>query len=212
MSIIELLSSSQGSKSSDANIALAKEIASTGNREAVSELVGLLKHSDRNIQSDSIKTLYEIGYRKPELIADYYSGFLDLLNNKNNRLVWGSMIALATMVHLRHKELFHSLELIMETMHKGSVITIDCGVEILAKLNGFDLYHNTTDPLLMEQLFNCPIKQLPTYAGKALEYLGHHNNEGYRNIITNRLAECEKESQRKRLGRLLQSIDQKGLL
>jgi len=59
----------------------------------------------------------------------------------------------------------------------------------------------------MEQLSRCPIKQMPTYAGKALEFLGNHNNEGYRNIITNRLDECEKESQRKRLERLLKSIE-----
>lgn len=206
MTIIELLASSQGSRNSDANIALAKEIASTGNREAVAELVSLLKHTNRNIQSDSIKALYETGYRNPELIADYYADFLDLLNNKNNRLVWGSMVALTTIVHIRHKELFGSLGLIMDTINKGSVITIDCGVEILAKLNGFDAYHNTTDPLLMEQLSRCPIKQLPTYAGKAIEFLGNHNDEGYGHIIANRLDECEKESQRKRLERLLKSI------
>jgi hypothetical protein len=88
-------------------------------------------------------------------------------------------------------------------VNSGSVITIDCGVEILAKLNRFDACHNTTDPLLMEQLSKCPIKQLPTYATKTVEHIGEHSTEGYRNIITNRLDECEKESQRKRLEKIL---------
>ena len=203
MSIIELLSSSQGSKSSAANIALAEEISLSGNKEAVSELIELLKHKNRNLQSDSIKVLYETGYRSPVLIADYYASFLDLLDHKNNRMVWGSMVALSTIALIKPSELFDSLGRIMEAVNKGSVITIDCGVEILAKLNGFDTYHDSTDPFLMEQLSKCPIKQLPTYAGKALEYLGDRNPEGYRNIIINRMDECEKESQRKRLERLL---------
>ena len=206
MPVIELLASSQGLRSSAPNIALAEEIASSGNQDAVSELVALLKHQDKNIQGDSLKTLYETGYRKPEMIAPYYADFLDLLTNKNNRLVWGGMIALTTMVHIRHKELFKSLGLIMDTVNKGSVITIDCGVEILAKLNHYDAYHNTTDPLLMEQLLKCPIKQLPTYATKALENLGKHPGEGYKNILSNRLNECEKDSQRKRLEKLLNSL------
>lgn len=206
MPIIEFLASSQGSRSSAANIALAEEIASNGNRDAVSELIRLLKHSDRNIQGDSVKTLYETGYRNPELIASYYANFLDLLTNRNNRLVWGGMIALTTIANIRHKELFESLDLIMDTINKGSVITIDCGVEILAKLNNFDAYHNTTDPLLMEQLLKCPIKQLPTYASKSLEHIGKHSTEGYKNIISNRLNECEKESQRKKLEKLLRSM------
>ena len=206
MPIIELLASSQGLRSSAPNIALAEEIASTGNRDAVSELVTLLKHRDRNIQGDSLKTLYETGYRKPELIAPYYADFLELLINRNNRLVWGGMIALTTIAHIRHKELFKSLDLIMDTVNKGSVITIDCGVEILAKLNHHDAYHNTTDPLLMDQLLKCPIKQLPTYASKSLMHMGEHSGEAYRNIITNRMNECEKESQRKRLEHILKSM------
>lgn len=206
MSVIELLASSRGSRKSDANITLAEKIASSGNGEAVTELIGLLKHKDRNLQSDAIKTLYETGFRNPEIIAPFYTEFLELLPNKNNRLVWGAMAALTSITAIRHRELYKSLDMIMNAVNKGSVITIDCGVEILAKLNHFDAYHNTTDPILMEQLLKCPIKQLPTYARKTLEHIGTHTTEGYRNIITNRLGECEKESQRKKLTKLLSSI------
>jgi hypothetical protein len=51
------------------------------------------------------------------------------------------MAALTTIVEIRHKELFESLDTIMEAVNHGSVITIDCGVEILAKLNRFNMYH-----------------------------------------------------------------------
>ena len=39
------------------------------------------------------------------------------------------MIALAPIVDLRHKEIFASLKEIIKTVNKGSVITIDNGVE-----------------------------------------------------------------------------------
>ncbi len=206
LSIIELLASSQGTRGSAPNVALAMEIASSGNNTAVAELAELLNHKDRNIQSDSIKTLYEIGYRNPELIAPCFSKFLNLLSSKNNRMVWGSMAALASIAKLRHSEIFESLDTIMDAVNKGSVITIDCGVEILAKLNGFEQYYNTTDSLLLEQLEKCPIKQLPSYGDKALKHIGTHNKEPYRNILARRLDECDKESQRKKLKLLLRAI------
>ena len=135
MTVIKSLSSSLGQKGNEANIALAKEIAETENHDAIRELVNNLNNKDKKTQGDCIKTLYETAYIKPEMIADYYLNFLDLLTSKNNRMVWSGMIALLTITDLKYKEIFASLELIITTIKKGSVITIDCGVEILAKLN-----------------------------------------------------------------------------
>jgi len=205
-SIIELLASSCGIKGEEPNIALAKEIASNNDRSAVKELVENLKNKDKNIQSDCIKALYETGYIKPELIADYCSEFLELLTSKNNRLVWGGMIAISTIADLKPKEIFKSLNLIMETVDKGSVITIDAGIEILSKLNKSESLFNTTDPLLLDQLWKCPIKQLPMYVEKALKSINIKNKEAYMNLIDRRRIECEKKSQIKRLDNSLKKI------
>jgi len=207
MSVIDLLSSSLGQKGNEANITLAKQISLTDNKEAIQELVRNLANKDKNIQSDCIKTLYELGYLKPEIIADYHNEFLKLLDNNNNRLVWGGMIALATIVDLRHKEIFASLNEIMKTINKGSVITIDNGIEILAKLNKHDKYFNTTDPLLIEQLWKCPIKQLPMYIEKTMKSITKQNKEIYATIIEKRKHECESDSQKKRLEKSLKEIN-----
>lgn len=206
MSVIDLLSSRQGLKGNEANIKLAKELSVSKDIKAIKELVDNLDNKDKNIQSDCIKTLYELGYLKPELIADYYSVFIKLLTSKNNRLVWGGMIALATIADLRHKEIFSSLNRIMETMSNGSVITIDNGVEILAKLNKHDAYFKTTDPLLVYQLQKCPIKQLPMYAEKAHLSISKKNKEIYQTLIEKRKPECESDSQLKRLEKFLKQI------
>lgn len=78
MSILQLLSSSIDRKDKEQNKKLAAEIANQENVEAIKELITNLNSNDKNIQSDCIDTLYETGYRKPELIADYHNDFLKL--------------------------------------------------------------------------------------------------------------------------------------
>ncbi len=206
MSIIQLLSCVSGITGNDPNKKLACSIAESGNSEAVKELVENLKNKNKTIQSDCIDTLYEVGYRNPELIADYFDEFLQLLKSKNNRLVWGGMIALATIADLKHKELFNVLDIIMQTVDNGSVITIDNGVNILIKLTKYPNYFNTTNPLLMEQLLKCPIKQLPMYSERAVECITEKNKMEFIHILENRFSECERESQSKRLDKVLKKI------
>lgn len=100
--------------------------------------------------------MIKTAYIKPELIAEYYIDFLNLLTNKHNRLVWGGMIAIMTITELKHENIFASIDLISEAMAKGSVITTDCGIEILAKLNKYDKYFNKTEPLLTRTVMEMP--------------------------------------------------------
>lgn len=206
MSIIELLSSSQNQKGNVANIALAEQIALNNDAQAVKELVDNLNNRNKNIQSDCIKTLYELGYRNPSMIAPYCRNFINLLGSKNNRLIWGGMIALASIAEIKHIELFKSIDLIMQTINKGSVITIDNGVEILAKLNTYDAYFDVCDPLLAEQLWQCPIKQLPMYIEKTLASINIKNKSIYQSIVEKRKSETENASQLKRLEKALKQI------
>ena len=207
MKVLDLLASTQGLKGSEANIVLAQKLAASENHEGIKVLVENLSNKDKRIQSDCIKTLYEIGYIKPRLISEYYKEFFKLLTSKNNRLVWGSMIALASIADLKQKEIFAELKLIMQTIKKGSVITVDAGIEILAKLNTNPDYFNTIDPLLFEQLWRSPIKQLPMYLEKSIICINYKNKEIYLSIIEKRIPECERDSQKKRLEKVKKQIN-----
>ncbi len=206
MSILNRLSSAIGATGNQNEVALAHKLAETKNREHIAELVDNLTNKDKKVQSECIKVLYEIGYIKPELIADYHREFLALLPSKNNRLVWGGMIALMTISGSAHKEIFNNIELIKSTIEKGSVIAIDAGIGILASLNSHLEYSNTVEPFLIEQLWNCPIKQLPQYMEKCLICINDKNHSVFSDIISNRLPECERESQNKRLNKVLKKI------
>ena len=206
MSILQLLSSTIGRKDKEQNKKLAEELAIQKNTKAIKELIDNINNKDKNIQSDCIDTLYEIGYRKPELISDYYDIFLNLIESRNNRMVWGGMIALSTIVDLKHKNIFKSLDKIMIVTDKGSVITIDNGVKILIKLTKYPEYYETTNTLLIEQLWKCPIKQLPMYSERAIECISEKNKGEFLKLLENRLSECEKSSQKNRIMKIIRMI------
>jgi hypothetical protein len=77
---------------------LAEELCRNNDIAGIKEVVVGFTGADKAIANDYIKVLYEIGERKPELIADYLSEFISHLRSKNNRLVWGSMTALVKIV------------------------------------------------------------------------------------------------------------------
>ena len=206
--IIEKLATSLGRKDDVPNQELAKEIALKNDKEAVTELVEILKGSkDRKIQSDCIKTLYEIGYIKPELIANYYDFFIELLKNKNNRLVWGTMIALRTISEIKPKEIFENLPVILEVTEKGSVISNDNGIGILINLAKKQELYNDVFPLLMEQLKKCVPKQLPMYAERILPVVQETEKNEFMALLNNRMDELNGEGQIKRIKRVVKKLN-----
>ncbi len=208
MSIIDKLASSLGRKDNLPNQQLAKEIANANDKYSINELIALLKESkDKKIQSDCIKTLYEIGYLKPELIADNYQFFIELLQSKNNRLVWGGMIALNTISKVRPKEIYENLGKIMETIDKGSVITKDNGVGILINLYATPDYESNIFPLIMEELKKCEPKQLPLYSERLLPVIKENNKNEFVDLLKIRITELEKETQRKRIEKIIKKIE-----
>ncbi len=70
MSILEKLTYVQGVRSDVPNQKLAMELASKNSSEEISEIAENLWNKDKAIQRNYIKVLYEIGYIKPELIAE----------------------------------------------------------------------------------------------------------------------------------------------
>ncbi len=196
MSVIQKLASSLGRRDEVPNQQLAEQIASKNDMKAVQELVENLSNKDKNIQSDCIKVLYEIGERKPALISSYAKEFIALLDNKNNRLVWGAMTALDAITLEDPKTMYNDLTKIIDVADRGSVITKDHAVRILIKLAGIKQYADKAFALLIEQLKKCPTNQLPMYAENALPIINDKNKTLFVNILSSRLDKVEKESKR----------------
>lgn len=135
------------------NRELAKELCEANNIQGIKEISEYLFDKNKSIASDCLAVMYEIGYQKPELIADYLEIFLELLQSKNNRMVWGAMIAIANISTIKAKEIYKKIDLIIETAKKGTLITEVWGIKVMAGVSLADeKYKEKLFPLLSAYL------------------------------------------------------------
>lgn len=206
MPVIDKLATTLGRRDEIPNQELARDIAAGNDQAAVQELVGLLQHRDKNIQSDAVKVLYEIGERTPALIAPQASAFINLLSSKNNRLVWGALTALDVMTAHASASVYDALPKILDAADRGSVIAKDHAVGILIKLAAQPAYADTAFPLLLEQMKKCPSNQFPMYAENALPLIKGDNKDVFAALLTSRLDDFEKESKKERVLKILKKL------
>lgn len=187
MTVLDRIASRQDRRDDVPNQELAKELAAANNTDGIKEIAGNLSNKDKNVQSDCIKVLYEIGYLKPELIKGYAEDFIKLLKSKNNRLVWGSMIALSTVAGLTADVIYSRLEDIYAAMSSGSVITLDNGIKVLALVaSRKEEYGAAIFPYLMNHLASCRLKEVCQHAESILAAVHDGNKGEYLNILKKR--------------------------
>lgn len=210
--MIEKLACSLGRNDEKPNIELAVNLCNCSDKKAISKIVDGLNGSDKAVSNDCIKVLYEIGERKPELIADYTDSFISHLLSKNNRLVWGSMIALATIADLKPDEIFKNINIIQKAYETGSVITIDNSITVFAKLCKSDKkYEKELFPFLIHHLSSCRPKELPQHSERISICINKYNA----NIFVKILKEREKYltiCQAKRIDKLIKLLEKNGFL
>ncbi|MCW3120897.1 MAG: hypothetical protein JWQ38_389 [Flavipsychrobacter sp.] len=207
MKIIEQLASSLGRRDEIPNQELAQHIANSKDKSAVKELVDNLSNKSKDIQSDCIKVIYEIGTIDPKLIADYHADLVKLLDNKNNRLQWGAMTALNSIATEKPEIIFKALPKLVAVAEQGSVITKDNLMAILTKLCAMPKYAADAFALFNEQLLTCPTNQLPMYAENALPIINEKNKATFIKTLTSRLDEIEKDTKRKRVEKVIKKVE-----
>lgn len=206
MSIINELASSLNRRDEVPNQELATKIAASKDKTAIKELIDSLQSKSKDIQNDCIKVLYEIGAIEPKLIATYAPVFLELLKHKNNRLQWGGMAALDSIVLENPTFIYESIPAILDAVAKGSVITMDGAVNILIKLCGIPALKENAFVFLIELIRKSPTNQLPMYAERALPIITAENKARFISVLSGRLHEIEKESKRKRVEKVISKI------
>ena len=171
------------------NQELARDLAEQRDLAGIREIAENLANDNAQIQSDCVKVLYEIGYREPQLIAAYAPAFLALLSSRNNRLVWGGMIALSTIAGIVADDLFVHRALIEEAIEHGSVITADNGIKTLARIAAADpRYAEAIFPSLLRHLETCREKDLPQYAESVAVAVNTANKHAFIATLEQRLA------------------------
>lgn len=205
--IAQQLASALGRKDEQPNIDLAIAIVDKNDLQAIEALIELIQGKNKDYQNDSIKVLYEVGERNPKLIAECIPQFMASLNSKNNRLQWGSMAALRSLVNSKEAALFAELENLQEAANRGSVITKDNFIGILVGLMGNPDYHDKAFDFLIKQLETCPTNQLPMYAEMAISRINQSTKIVFIDTLNARLDEIEKESKKKRVLKVIQKLN-----
>jgi hypothetical protein len=189
------------------NQELAKELAETGNEAGIREIIDGLKSKDRKVNNDCIKVAYEIGYIDPELISAYADEFLDLLRSRNNRLVWGGMTALTTIAEIKADDLYKERDKIIKAIDKGSVITQDSGIRVLARVaSQKNEYRAELFPYLLEHLETCRPKDVSQRSEQIVMAVDADNKGQFIAVIEKRMAYL-KPSQLKRLEKVIREAE-----
>jgi hypothetical protein len=209
MSVLQQIAYYQNRRDEVPNQELAKELATKKDRKGIREIADNLWNKNAQVQSDCLKVLYEIGYLQPELIAPYADDFLKLLHSRNNRLVWGAMIALSTVADLKADVIYPHVAEIEQVMDQGSVITKDNGVRVLALVAAQKAaYSKQIFPFLLHHLETCRPKDVPQHAEKAAVAVKAGNKQLFSAVLEARLLDL-KGSQTARVKKVIKEIEQR---
>ena len=206
MNVLEELASAKGRRDEQPNVLLARRLAAAKDSRSIAALVGALERGPAAVQSDAMKVLYEAGEREPSLIAPYAGKFAALLQHRNNRLVWGAMAALDAIASGRAEDVHPFLREILAAAETGSVITRDHAVGILTRLCGVKKHRPVAFAELTKLLKKCPVNQLPMYAEMSAASATGKDRAVLKRLLQLRMNDLEKDSQIKRLKRVLKLL------
>lgn len=188
MSVFNRLAHSRGRRDEVPNQELARDLAAKKDKKGIREIAENLWNKDKNIQADCIKVLYEIGVIEPKLISDYADDFVKCLKSKNNRLVWGGMIALAEVAKSNPDAVFKNLDAIKKAKETGSVITVDNAISTLAYTAAAnDKYNKVIFPYLLKHLSSCRPKEVPQHSEKTLPAVTKSNKVDFIKVLEKRM-------------------------
>ncbi len=209
MSVLNKLASMQGRRDETPNQLLAKELARARDKAGIREIAENLWNKDKRIAFDCIKTLYEVGYIEPTLIRGYAREFLHLLHSRNNRMVWGAMLALSTIAELEADAIFERHADIQQALEHGSVITVDNAVKTLARVaSKKDAYRRKLLPDLLKYLEICRLKSVPQYAESTVVAVDEKHKKKFIAVLEKRI-ESMTSSQASRIRRVIREAEKR---
>jgi hypothetical protein len=205
MSVINKIAYYQNHRDEVPNQELAKELARRSDKAGIHEISEGLHSKNSNIRSDCLKVLYEIGYLKPDLIAPYANEFLSLLEYRQNRMVWGAMIGLATIGKQSAKTIWPKVDKVLKAIDNGTLITLVWGIRTLSNAAaGNAIRIRKIIPKLATYLQDCNARDVPTHLESMIPIIDRTNWKALSKIVDQR----QKEMTTSHLARLKRVLKQ----
>ena len=207
MSVLDRIAHFQGRRDEVPNQELARELAEKKNREGIREIAENLWNTEQNIRSDCLKVLYETGYLAPELITAYVEDFLKLLHDKNNRMVWGGMIALSTVASIKADMLFPRVDELKKVMDKGTLITMDAGIKTLAGIaSQNEAYQQPIFPYLLNRIATCRPMDVARHAEQIILAVNAGNKAAFLSTLKKRMDDLS-SAQTTRVKKVIKTVE-----
>ncbi|WP_420316759.1 hypothetical protein [Ekhidna sp.] len=207
MSIQDQLAFALDRNDQEPNKLVAKQIVNAGGTKEVKDLISFIKTKPKQrAQSDTILALAYVGELAPALLSGEASFLISQLNSSVNRVIFGSMIALAHIAHLKKGILFDSLPQIIDAMDSGTVVSRDYGFRIMVTLYTDRKYTEDMFLLIQEQLMKAPSNQLGQYAERLIEVLNENHLQPLIETLEERRTDISNEYHIKRLNKNLKKL------
>lgn len=207
MSIQNQLAHSLGRKDQVPNKALAQSIADAEYMSGLNKLIQFIESGpiDR-LQMDAMLAIAYVAEQKPQLVVDHVDFLISKLNDPINRVIWGSMIALAHMADLVSDKLFEALPKVIDAMDAGTVVTRDFGFRILVSLYKVEQFCDDVFYIISDQIILAPSNQLGQYVERMIPIVKVDHKKKLIAILEERNVDLTNKHHIKRLNKNLKKL------
>lgn len=162
------------------NLDLARDLAAREDKAGIREIAENMWNENKNIHSDCIHVMYELGRIDPMLITPYARDFIKLLKSKYADMVSGAMTALLEIAKVDADFIFNHLDEIKKAKEAGSDITVEKTISTLAHTaSANDEYNKVIFPYLLKQLSTTRPSEVPQYAEWTLPAVNENNSADF---------------------------------
>ena len=185
------------------NLDLARDLVAQDDKVGIRKIAQNMQNENKNIHSDCIHVMYEIGIIEPGLIEPYREDFIKLLKSRHSNMVSSAMTALAEIAKVNPEFIFKNLEAIKRSTQEGDEATVDAYISTLANTASANEEFNAKIlPYLMEHLSTCRPGDLPQHAESILTAINEFNKDDFIKVLKKRQQKLDSAAFT-RLGRVI---------
>lgn len=169
------------------NLDLARDLVAREDKAGIREIAENMWNENKNIHSDCIRVMYEIGIIEPNLIEQYGEDFIKLLKSRRNNMVSGAMTALAEIAKVKPEFIFKHLDAIKKAGEEEKDMTMDTSISALAHTAAAnENYNKAILPYLLKHLSTCRPKEVPQHAERVLPTVNESNKAEFIKVLKKR--------------------------
>jgi hypothetical protein len=170
------------------NLDLARDLAARDDTAGIREIAENMWNDNKNIHSDCMHVMYEIGRVDPHLITPYAVDFIKFLKSKHQNMVQGAITALSEISKVNPEFIFKNLAEIKRISETDSDTSVEKSISALTYTAAADVeYSKSIFPYLLQHLLDCHHKQLPERAEKILPAVNENNKDEFIKTLKKRL-------------------------